>query len=440
MVVSDEILKDDINDENISPEDNILDTAFDTTNDIENIKNPEDIVDVTKEEIKKEIREVREENSLIIEETKIEESSILEPEMEEEKNPETQKEIFESITKKQYKLFGDINSAETEINEIQSKISEIETKIEEIKNENIEISNDSKILEEVTEEKEIENIKEIEIKEEPVIYKPKHIDISFLDNMGKFETAPEIKYTSLKLSNFPIKVSNVIEGMTFPYEFVIGSSSIKIGDQIINNCNLRVISNESVKILEIKHREFKLGLSVSLNGDTIKAYGNIRTYEISSLIKHSRMLKVLEMFSNIFNGLPISFKVKRLYADIVAEDRIELMRIKTIESFFENIDASGYKFDINNLPNSKNVYYLLELNSALRNNKTIETWCNFNIDTKDYNIHSGDTISFTRTHEINKNLSILEKITLKNPLDENNIFTEKIVGYRKPCLIEISKI
>ena len=120
--------------------------------------------------------------------------------------------------------------------------------------------------------------------------------------MGKLETALEIKYSSLKLSQLPIKISNIPEGMTFPNQVVIGNTGIKIGNDSINNCHLRIVSNESIKMLEVKHREFKLGLSVSLNNDTIKAYGSVRLYEISSLIKNSRMLKVLEMLEKIFSG------------------------------------------------------------------------------------------------------------------------------------------
>ena len=58
--------------------------------------------------------------------------------------------------------------------------------------------------------------------------------------------------------------------MTFPDIVVIGNTDIKVGNETIKNCHLKILSNESIKLLEIKHREFKLALSVSLNNDTIK--------------------------------------------------------------------------------------------------------------------------------------------------------------------------
>lgn len=396
-------------------------------------------------------------------------------------------EDFNSITEKQYQLFNNSSSDEKEISIkediiIEDKKEEIENteeqrekileeknieKVEDTKEklkenekeEIIEINNSldeekeetqielQEVEKEEIEEKTLTNdeiISETEIKDDKElleeVYEPKTVVLDFNEDIEKLETALEIKYSSLKLLQFPIKISNILEGMTFPDEVVIGNTSIKIGNETINNCNLKILSNESIRMLEIKNREFKLGLSVSLNNDTIKAYGSIRSYEVSSLIKHSRMIKVLEMFEKIFNGAPISFKVNKLYGDIVSEDRMELMKIKTIQHFFETIDKSGYKFQIDKLPKCENVYYLLELNSAFRENRVIETWCNFNIKNEDLKLHEKDLLIIKRKHRIDKNLVIEEKITFRNPIEKDTIFKGKIVGYRKPCLIELSKV
>ena len=344
-------------------------------------------------------------------------------------------ENFEAITEKQYQLFGNNISAEDKLSQ-KREIKE-EIKVESPETENVTLSDAVS-----PDPKKILSDTEIidEIKETESIYEPKTVFLDFSQDMGKFETALEIKYSSLKLSQLPVKISNIPEGMTFPDQVVIGNTGIKIGNDSINNCHLRIVSNESIKMLEIKHREFKLGLSVSLNNDTIKAYGSVRSYEISSLIKNSRMLKVLEMLEKIFSGTPISFKVNNLYGDITAEDRIELMRIKTIQHFFETLNKSGYKFQVDKLPECENIYYLLELNAALRENRMIETWCNFNFKNENYNLHEGDFLIIKRKHKVDKNLVIEEKITLRNPLEKNNIFKEKTAGYRKPCLIELSKL
>lgn len=322
----------------------------------------------------------------------------------------SEKDNFKIITEKQYQLFSDSEKFdETDLN-----------------NTDVIITNEEK-----EENKEIKNIEEV--------IEPKTITINYDSSIEKFETALEIRYSSLKLKNFPVKVSNIPVGMSFPDELFIGNTSIKIGDEVINNCYLKVVSNESIKMLEIKHREFKLGLSVTLNNDTINVYGNVHHYEISSLIKHSRMIKVLEMFRKIFEGMPITFKVNKLYGDIIAEDRIETIRLKTILNFFDITGKSLEKFNFEKLSENENAYYLLELNSALKENKEIETWCNLSMN-KITDINAGDSLIIKRIHNYDKNSSIEETIILKTPLSANEIYENKISIYRKPCVIQLKKI
>ena len=341
----------------------------------------------------------------------------------EDKKEEVKEELenFDLITEKQYNLFECISCEDKTPTpmDIMEETEIIDERIEGIEHE------------------EAEEVLKAEVKEE--IYEPKTVTVDFTKEIGKFETALEIKYSSLKLSQFPIKISNIPEGMTFPDIVIIGNTDIKVGNEAIKNCHLRILSNESIKLLEIKHREFKLALSVSLNNDTIKNYGTIRVYEISSLIKYSRMIKVLEILEKIFNGAVISFKVNRLYGDIEAEDRIELMKIKTIQNFFKTFENSGCKFQADKLPKCENIYYLLELYAALKENRIIETWCNFNFNNENINLKEKDSLIVKRKYPFDKNLVIEEKITLKASIDKGSLFKDKAVGYRKICTIELSK-
>ncbi len=400
------------------------------------------------------LEEILEQENLETEENICQEEILQEiPADYEDKKEEVKEETenFDLITEKQYNLFESVSS---EINDEESEKIEKTKENKEIENlpkENFE-NKTSDVLEnteteedktptpmDIMEETEIidERIEETEVKEE--IYEPKTVTVDFTKEIGKFETALEIKYSSLKLSQFPIKISNIPEGMTFPDIVVIGNTDIKLGNETIKNCHLKILSNESIKLLEIKHREFKLALSVSLNNDTIKNYGTIRVYEISSLIKYSRMIKVLEMLEKIFNGAVISFKVNRLYGDIEAEDRIELMKIKTIQNFFKTFENSGCKFQADKLPKCENIYYLLELYAALKENRIIETWCNFNFNNENINLKEKDSLIVKRKYPFDKNLVIEEKITLKAPIDKGSLFKDKAVGYRKICTIELSK-
>lgn len=198
----------------------------------------------------------------------------------EEKKEEVKEELenFDLITEKQYNLFESVSS-EIKNEEIEKMEETKENKeIENLPEENFE-NKTSEVLEnaeteedktptpmDIMEETEIideriegieheeaEEVLKAEVKEE--IYEPKTVIVDFTKEIGKFETALEIKYSSLKLSQFPIKISNIPEGMTFPDIVVIGNTDIKVGNETIKNCHLKILSNESIKLLEIKHTE-----------------------------------------------------------------------------------------------------------------------------------------------------------------------------------------
>lgn len=332
-----------------------------------------------------------------------------------------QKEEFEDLTKKQYHLFSS-----QEDKEDKEKIDIINKENTLKKEEDLELKKDNEVEKEI-----IETTDDRELK----IWR-----IDFKEGVDTFNTALEVKYKSLKLEGLPIQFSNIPEDFTFTKEKSLGKTNIKIGDTTIHNCHLKIVTDGSLEILEIRNREFKLYLSVSLNNDTIMVSSILKSYEISSLIKTSRLLKVLELFNQIFSGTPISFKINRLYGDLVVKDEVELMRINTIQEFFKTLKEIDFKLDINTIPKKLNNYYLLELYAAFKEERLVETWCNFKLDNQNSKFKAGDSLRLYRTYEINDELSILEKIILKEPLEEKNIFKKQVVGYRKACNVEIVQI
>lgn len=367
-----------------------------------------------------------------------------------------------SLDKNQYCLFNSVkNNDELEeekeekfeiddIDEIKSEITEfIEEIPEEVREksetevinevENIDDTKNINLIENINTEEKIE-VKEEKGKETDEIEKkePQKLELIYDKSMGNFETALEIRYSSLKLSKFPIKISNLPKDIVFTDELTIGNSSIKIGDEVINNCYMKISSNDSIKLFEIKHREFKLGISVTLEDDTIKSYGNIHYYEISSLIKYSRLQKVLKLIENIFDGKPITFKVNKLYGNIILDDTIEVIRIKTILNLFETLDNAKYKVQLDKISDTENIYYLLNLEAVLKRDETIETWCNFNL--KNVSAYEGDFITLKRIHKFDNKSSIEETIVINDSLDKNNILPDSsIKGYRKRCTIHLKK-
>lgn len=359
-----------------------------------------------------------------------------------------------NLDKNQYCLFNSVKNDEElkeekeekfeieDIDEVRSEITEFAEEIpEEVREKSeTEVINESENTNDTKDINLIENISTEEKRETKIEKRePQKIELIYDKSMGNFETALEIRYSSLKLSKFPIKISNLPKDILFTDELTIGNSSIKIGDEVINNCYMKISSNDSIKLFEIKHREFKLGISVTLEDDTIKSYGDIHYYEVSSLIKYSRLQKVLKLIEDIFDGKPITFKVNKLYGNIVLDDTIEVIRIKTILNLFETLDKSKYKIQLEKISDIENIYYLLNLEAVLKRDETIETWCNFNL--KNVSAYEGDFITLKRTHKFDNKSSIEETIVINDSLDKNNILPDSsIKGYRKRCTIHLKKI
>lgn len=363
-----------------------------------------------------------------------------EDDIEKEEDPLELAEEFVDITKLQYQLFkekADSDSEKIEGPETQ-ETQEVEQTIEnendeETKLEAIQISDDADI-EKKDEQTQDEQMANEEIRE------PQTQEIPYIEDVQVFDTALETKYSSLKLDKFPIKFSNIPDDFEFPYVASLGNTSLHIGDSIVHNCKLKIVSNDSIKILKIRNREFKLAISVSLNNDTIVSSGIFKSYEISSLIKHSRLLKVLELLEDVFTGKPISFKMNRLYGDIEVPDKIELMKINTIQDFLETLDKADCRLDLDHLPENDNLFYLSELYIASKQNKEIDSLCDFKISNLDSSIKAGDSLILKREHKFDKDITLVENIILEQPLDRKNVFKEKIIGYRKPCKIKVFEI
>ena len=137
------------------------------------------------------------------------------------------------------------------------------------------------------------------------------------------ETGIEILYTSMKLKNFPIKDSNISSYENEVEKISLNSTTIYIGETPIPNTNIKIIGFNKFKIIEFRTREFKFGISIKLENNTIIKDGDYFRYEIFSKLKNSRLLSVVELLKNFFSGHRLTFTLNDLAGDIFVENPIQ---------------------------------------------------------------------------------------------------------------------
>lgn len=273
-------------------------------------------------------------------------------------------------------------------------------------------------------------------------YQPKTIILNTDENFNLFETAHEIRYSSVHLDNFPIKFTNLPLEIQFKNSFVIGDCIVKIGEENLN-CYLTYKSNNDITFFEIKNREFKLGLSVILNKDTIEFTNNYFSLELSQSLNHIRATIVLETLEKIFLGTPITFNKVHLNGNLIIESFDALIRIRTLLELFKLAQKCNFKIQMNKLENIENIFYKINLLSLENINSEIETWCNFEIDNfklKENKLSTDDSLIIKRRLPFKNKITIEETITIKDPIHSFELREGKVLCRRKKCSISLLKL
>lgn len=257
------------------------------------------------------------------------------------------------------------------------------------------------------------------------------------------ETALEIRCSSSKLNKFPFKSGNLPKDLKFEDSTVIGHTIFEVDDTKIP-CYINSFSNKDITYIEIKNREFKLGFSVILKDDTVKATNEYFYYEMSKGLNHFRSIEVLKILDKIFSGTPITFNVKMLFGEIEVENWIELVKIRTVLETFLTARNNGLKIQMNKLTNIENVFYKLNLLAKLSKTKKIDTWCNLKIDnsklSKERKINILDTLEIKRVLPFNEKISIEETVNIIEPIGNWEIRDDKIICKKKKCVVTLRKL
>ena len=367
---------------------------------------------------------------------------------EEKKEVETQENTLADITEeKVLPAEGNLKIEKEEKIEVQETSTNNESEKEEV---NLKETTESEIVSEEPEEEKKDEIIVENVVAENLEEKRDPKDITILtdnDDVRLVESGLEIQYTSLHLNNFPISYSNFSNELSFNEVISVGTSTVKIGETLLNNTSLKILVYDKFKLLEIKTREFKVALSIDLlNGETLVKNGDFYKYEIFNKIKNSRFVEVVNILKEIFSGAKIEFKFKKLVGDITFENRIEVYKFNLLQEL-----ANSYKNIVNSLSLNReknfveitNSFYEVFLTEAILENKKIDSWINFRIKNS-FDIQAGDNLTFERVHKLDFrgiNFDIKEIIKVKSEVSEREFTKDnEICGYRKAVEISLEKI
>lgn len=257
---------------------------------------------------------------------------------------------------------------------------------------------------------------------------------------GKIETALEIRYKSLNLNEFPLKFTNLFSGINLGHSTSLGITDIDYKKNKIKDWNLKLYLSESIKMLEIKGKEFKLGIQVEqLAGGIIVPNGSGFYYEIYEHVNNSRLLWLINFLIELFSGEELTFKTKKARGIIQIENQVEVIKLKLLK---ETIESLTEHFPKQKILEIKNSICTLQLLNIFEKNISFESWLNFDFE-NNYEILSGDKIIFTRAHnyEINsKSFTILEKIAINDPVSKDEIRQDRIRACRKVCKITLERL
>lgn len=367
---------------------------------------------------------------------------------EEKKEVETQENTLADITEeKVLPAEGNLKIEKEEKIEVQETSTNNESEKEEV---NLKETTESEIVSEEPEEEKKDEIIVENVVAENLEEKRDPKDITILtdnDDVRLVESGLEIQYTSLHLNNFPISYSNFSNELSFNEVISVGTSTVKIGETLLNNTSLKILVYDKFKLLEIKTREFKVALSIDLlNGETLVKNGDFYKYEIFNKIKNSRFIEVVNILKEIFSGAKIEFKFKKLVGDITFENRIEVYKFNLLQELANSYKNIVNSFSLNrekNFAEITNSFYEVFLTEAILEGKKIDSWINFRIKNS-FDIQAGDNLTFERVHKLDFrgiNFDIKEIIKVKSEVSEREFTKDnEICGYRKAVEISLEKV
>ncbi|MGL5593689.1 MAG: hypothetical protein ACRDDH_07150 [Cetobacterium sp.] len=252
------------------------------------------------------------------------------------------------------------------------------------------------------------------------------------------ESALEIRYSSLKLDRLPIEFSTIKDMKNQNLIKTFGVTDLKIDQLNLKDCHSRIVEINRRKYLEMKNREFKLGLEIDLKDDgSFNTIVNNYYYKIYQYSNVKRFMPNIKLLKEIFMGQLIEINGKLVTGKVSFENRIEVMKLDLLEK--EILGLEEIKKE--KLLQEENSLYSLALLNLVDKTPILQSWVNFRCDLDKVQLIEGDRISVERVHIIKGNdFNIRERIVTVAPVETREIKITEAVAYRKTCEISLEKI
>ena len=263
----------------------------------------------------------------------------------------------------------------------------------------------------------------------------KHLELE-IDSDDFFETSSEIKFTSMSLSEFPIKYRNFSKDLEPLKAIFLGMFDIDFGFTKLEGVLVKILDFLDFKLIEFRKKDFRIA---------IDERDNLFEYEIHKDIKNKRLEEIFDFFANFFKATTIKFKIANDKYEYYFHNNIEYYKFITLGQFlnqYTNLISDLKLYRYKNLTSAKNTFFELDLLDKSSSEEEANIWINAEIKS-DVDINAGDSLTIRRFHKINFNkfpYDIEEIITLVHPLTKEEVKDNIIKLTRKSVKIKLRRV
>ena len=263
----------------------------------------------------------------------------------------------------------------------------------------------------------------------------KHLELE-IDSDDFFETSSEIKFTSMSLSEFPIKYRNFSKDLEPLKAIFLGMFDVDFGFTKLEGVLVKILDFLDFKLIEFRKKDFRIA---------IDERDNLFEYEIHKDIKNKRLEEIFDFFANFFKATTIKFKIANDKYEYYFHNNIEYYKFITLGQFlnqYTNLISNLKLYRYKNLTSAKNTFFELDLLDRSSSEEEANIWVNAEIKS-DVDVNAGDSLTIRRFHKINFNkfpYDIEEIITLVHPLTKEEVKDNIIKLTRKSVKIKLRRV
>ena len=263
----------------------------------------------------------------------------------------------------------------------------------------------------------------------------KHLELE-IDSDDFFETSSEIKFTSMSLSEFPIKYRNFSKDLEPLKANFLGMFDVDFGFTKLEGVLVKILDFLDFKLIEFRKKDFRIAIDEK---------DSLFEYEIHKDIKNKRLEEIFDFFANFFKATTIKFKIANDKYEYYFHNNIEYYKFITLGQFlnqYTNLISNLKLYRYKNLTSAKNTFFELDLLDKSSSEEEANIWINAEIKS-DVDVNAGDSLTIRRFHKINFNkfpYDIEEIITLVHPLTKEEVKDNIIKLTRKSVKIKLRRV